>query len=91
MTKMTTVDYECRLCGTRVVITSTGEHRLEPVYCCGMEVHEITALNAAKTKKPAKAKTKKPAKAAKKPDRVKKPAAKKPAKGTAKKKTAKKK
>lgn len=53
------VTYECTQCGSEVVVTESLESRLSPIYCCGIEVAEISSA----AKKPAKAK-KKPAKKA---------------------------
>jgi len=76
MAKAVIVTYECEQCGTDVVVTTTGETMLSPIYCCGMEVTEISSVE----KKPVKPKKKAAKKVAKK--RVakrKKPAAKKKA------------
>lgn len=76
MAKAMVVTYECEQCGTDVVVTTTGETMLSPIYCCGMEVKEISSVE----KKPVKPKKKAAKKVAKK--RVakrKKPAAKKKA------------
>ena len=76
MAKAMIVTYECEQCGTEVVVTETGETMLSPIYCCGMEVTEISSVE----KKPVKPKKKAAKKVAKK--RVakrKKPAAKKKA------------
>ncbi len=45
------VTYECNECGCEVVVTETPETELSPIYCCGMEVMEISAGG----KKPSKA------------------------------------
>jgi len=57
MAKATIVTYECEQCGSEIVVTSTGESQLSPIYCCGVEVTELSSVE----KKPAKTK-KKPAK-----------------------------
>lgn len=70
------VTYECEECGSEIVVSSLGESRLSPIYCCGIEVTEISSLE----KKPVKPKKKVVKKVAKK--RVaakKKPSAKKKA------------
>jgi hypothetical protein len=36
--------YECRKCGTKVVVTGTDSTNLQPIYCCGMEVAEVEAV-----------------------------------------------
>jgi len=76
MAKAMVVTYECEQCGTEVVVTETGETMLSPIYCCGMQVTEVSSVE----KKPTKPKKKAVKKVAKK--RVakrKKPAAKKKA------------
>lgn len=78
MANATVVTYECELCGSEIVVTSTGESRLSPIYCCGMEVTRIASVK----KKPSKAKSKTAKKIAKKVSKRKtakkgKPAAKK--------------
>jgi len=37
------VTYECEQCGTEVVVTENLETDLRPIYCCGIEVTEISA------------------------------------------------
>ncbi len=54
MAKAMVVTYECEQCGTDVVVTRTGETMLSPIYCCGMEVTEISSVE----KKPVKPKKK---------------------------------
>jgi len=80
MVNATIVTYECELCGSEVVVTSTGESRLSPIYCCGMEVTQISSVKKTAKKarkKTAKKGTKKVSK--KKTAKKKKPAAKKKA------------
>lgn len=70
------VTYECEECGSEIVVSSRGESLLTPIYCCGIEVREISSVE----KKPVKPKKKAVKKVAKK--RVaakKKPSAKKKA------------
>lgn len=38
------VTYECEQCGSEIVVTSTGEGELSPIYCCGIEVMEVTSI-----------------------------------------------
>ncbi len=38
------VTYECKRCGTKVVVTEKGGSGLQPIYCCGMEVAEVDAV-----------------------------------------------
>lgn len=74
MAKGVVVTYECEQCGSEVIVTRTGETMLSPIYCCGMQVTEVSSVE----KKPVKPKKKAVKKVAKK--RVakrKKPAAKK--------------
>ncbi len=76
MAKGVVVTYECEQCGSEVIVTRTGETMLSPIYCCGMQVTEVSSVE----KKPVKPKKKAVKKVAKK--RVakrKKPAAKKKA------------
>jgi len=76
MAKAMIVTYECEQCGSEVIVTRTGETMLSPIYCCGMQVTEVSSVE----KKPVKPKKKAVKKVAKK--RVakrKKPAAKKKA------------
>ena len=76
MAKAMVVTYECEQCGTEVVVTETGETMLSPIYCCGMEVTEISSVE----KKPARPQKKAVKKVAKKKvAKKKKPAAKKKA------------
>jgi hypothetical protein len=55
MAEATVVTYECRQCGTEVVVTETLETQLSPIYCCGIEVTRISSVpkKAAKPKKKA--------------------------------------
>jgi len=55
MAETTLVTYECRQCGTEVVVTETLETQLSPIYCCGMEVTRVSSVpkKAAKPKKKA--------------------------------------
>lgn len=41
---MRIVTYECEECGTEVVVTETGGTSLMPIYCCGLEVTEISSV-----------------------------------------------
>ncbi|MEW6053760.1 MAG: hypothetical protein AB1552_08230 [Nitrospirota bacterium] len=78
MAKARIITYECEHCGNEVVVTSTGEGVLSPIYCCGIEVAEISA-SAQKPAKPKKKPAKKPVKkkTAKKAAPKKKPSSKK--------------
>ena len=48
------VTFECEQCGSEIIVTETGETRLSPIYCCNVEVTELSAV-AKKQAKPAKA------------------------------------
>jgi site-specific recombinase XerD len=80
MAKAVVVTYECEQCSSEVIVTRTGETMLSPIYCCGMQITEVSSVE----KKPVKPKKKAAKKVAKKvaKKRVakrKKPAAKKKA------------
>ena len=78
MARMRVVTFECRECGSEVVVTATGEVELTPIYCCGIEVAETTS-GASRQAKPKKQITKKTAKkaVARKASQKKKPSPKK--------------
>jgi hypothetical protein len=78
MATMRVVTYECRECGSEVVVTATGEVELSPIYCCGVEVAETTSGMSRKAK-PKKQISKKTVKktAARKASQKKKPSPKK--------------
>ena len=84
MAKARIITYECEECGSEIVVTPTGETVLSPIYCCGIEVAEISSAE----KKPSKPAKKIASKTTAKKVTKKKVAAKK--KPAAKKKTAKK-
>jgi hypothetical protein len=48
------ITYECTECGSEVVVTSTGDIEISPIYCCGIEVIEVPSIikKQTKTKKP---------------------------------------
>jgi len=46
-----TVTYECKQCGTKVVVTQGLDASLSPIYCCGVEVSEASPV---KKRPPAK-------------------------------------
>jgi hypothetical protein len=58
MARMRVVTFECRECGSEVVVTATGEVELAPIYCCGVEVAETTS-DVSRPAKPKKRITKK--------------------------------
>ena len=70
------VTYECDECGCEIVVTEMPETELNPIYCCGMEVTEVSSAAGKPGKKAVKKATKK---VAKKVASRKKPAAKKKA------------
>ena len=56
------VTYECNECGCAIVVKEMPDTDLEPIYCCGMEVAEVSSPQkklASKTKKAEKKGTKK--------------------------------
>lgn len=52
MAKITSL--KCKQCGTRLVVTEDMESHLSPIYCCGLEVEDISSAE----KKPVKPKKK---------------------------------
>jgi len=53
------LNLKCDVCGTRIVVTTSGESRLEPIYCCGLRVIEARGRGTAeRTKAKAAAKKK---------------------------------
>jgi hypothetical protein len=83
MVKARIFTYECKQCGSEIIVTPSGESQLSPIYCCGIKVTEISSGK----KKPARPKKKTAKKAVKKVSAKKVVAKKKP---TAKKKVSKK-
>jgi hypothetical protein len=72
------VTYECDECGCAITVSEAPNTELEPIYCCGMEVTEVSSAQkrpAKKVKKTVKKGTKKVA--AKKVAPKKRPSAKK--------------
>lgn len=49
------ITYGCELCGSEVIVKSTGESRLSPIYCCGMEVTRLASVKKRQTKSKKKA------------------------------------
>lgn len=47
------VTYECDQCGSEIIVTETSETVLSPIYCCGLEVLEVSSQK----KKPATGKS----------------------------------
>ena len=83
MAKATIVTYECNRCGTEIVVSPAAGAQLSPIYCCGIEVTEVSSVE----KSPLKAKKKAVKKVAKKVSKTKVAQKKQP---VAKKKTTKK-
>lgn len=54
--------YKCFRCGTKLVITENMESSLMPIYCCGVEVEEISSAKKKAVKIKKKATKKKVAK-----------------------------
>jgi len=55
MVKARILSYECEQCGSEIIVTSSGESQLSPIYCCGIEVTEISSeVKKAAKKIPAK-------------------------------------
>jgi hypothetical protein len=77
MAKAIVVTYECKQCGSEIVVTRTGETLLSPIYCCGMEVSEVSSVEKKPKKRAAKKIKKKVSK--KKTAKKKKPGTKKKA------------
>ena len=50
MVRARTVTYECRECGSEIVVTASGESQLSPIYCCDIEVIETTSIEKKQTK-----------------------------------------
>jgi hypothetical protein len=51
------ITYNCDVCGSEIVVSETGESNLSPIYCCGIEVTEVSSVQkkkAATKKKAAK-------------------------------------
>ena len=68
MAKARVITYECEECGSEIVVTPTGETILSPIYCCGMEVTDISSSVVRKAaKKPSKNVLKKKSATEKKP------------------------
>jgi len=52
------VTYNCDVCGSEIIVTEAGESQLSPIYCCGIEVTEVSSARK-KQAKPKKKATKK--------------------------------
>jgi hypothetical protein len=53
MAKGMMITYECDRCGTEVVVSPGSGVQLSPIYCCGMEITEVSSVakTPAKTRK----------------------------------------
>jgi hypothetical protein len=60
------ITYNCDVCGSEIVVTETGETQLSPIYCCGIEVTEVSSVQKRQTKPKKKAVKKATKKTAKK-------------------------
>jgi len=52
------ITYNCDVCGSEIVVSEMGETQLSPIYCCGVEVTEVSSAPK-KQAKPKKKATKK--------------------------------
>lgn len=74
------ITYECKECGSEIVVTETGETLLSPIYCCSVAVIETSSVEKKQIQaKPKKKTANKVAKQSTKKEaaKKKKPAAKK--------------
>lgn len=39
--KSKVLNMKCDVCGTEIVVSTSAECRLEPIYCCGLEVLDV--------------------------------------------------
>ncbi|MEW6570950.1 MAG: hypothetical protein AB1390_07225 [Nitrospirota bacterium] len=37
------ITYECEQCGSEIVVSETFDTQLSPIYCCGIEVTEVSS------------------------------------------------
>jgi hypothetical protein len=49
------ITYNCDVCGSEIVVTESGLSQLSPIYCCGIEVTEVSSVPKKQVKKPTKA------------------------------------
>jgi uncharacterized Zn finger protein (UPF0148 family) len=68
------ITYNCDVCGSEIVVSETGESQLSPIYCCGIEVTEVSSAQKKQAKPKKKATKKATKKTAKKVTARKKPA-----------------
>jgi hypothetical protein len=60
------ITYNCDVCGSEIVVSETGESQLSPIYCCGIEVTEVSSAQKRQAKPKKKATKKVTKKTAKK-------------------------
>jgi hypothetical protein len=39
------ITYECKECGCEIVVSGSHESHLRPIYCCGVEVANVSAAS----------------------------------------------
>ncbi len=39
--KSNVLNMKCDVCGTEIVVSTSAECRLEPIYCCGLEIVDV--------------------------------------------------
>lgn len=71
------ITYGCDICGSEIVVSETGDSQLSPIYCCGVEVTEVSSIQKKQAKPKGKAAKKVTKKTAKKKIAKKTPAPKK--------------
>jgi lipoate-protein ligase B len=49
------ITYNCDVCGSEIVVTESGLSELSHIYCCGIEVTEVSSVPKKQAKKPTKA------------------------------------
>lgn len=62
MARLTSVIYECELCGSEITVKGDGSGELSPIYCCGMTVSEMPIDRPRSPKPKKKAPTRKKSK-----------------------------
>jgi len=54
MSAKKTLKMQCDVCGTEIVVSTSGVFRLEPILCCGLEVVEVPLLARKEARKKAR-------------------------------------
>jgi len=49
------ITYNCDVCGSEIVVSEAGDAQLSPIYCCGIEVTELSSVQKKQTKPKKKA------------------------------------